>query len=113
MINIRFKRKEDRLICYTVEGHAEYYENGETIYDDVVCGVVSNLAQVVILGITEILHFSVEYTAEEGYIYLDLCKLGIKELEDCQVLMQTMLLSLENLEISYGNYINVLVEEVQ
>jgi uncharacterized protein len=113
MINILFKRKNTKLVSYLVKGHAEFESNGETVYDDVVCGVVSNLAQVTILGVTEVLGFDAVYTAEEGNILLDLDILTFEEVECCQVLMETMLLALSNLEISYGEYIKVLVEEVQ
>lgn len=113
MINIIFKRKSGCLISYLVEGHAEYESNGETVYDDVVCGVVSNLAQVTILGVTVVLGIEVVYSAEEGYISLDLDALSPEELNKCQVLMETMLLGLTNLEFSYSEYIKVLVEEVQ
>jgi uncharacterized protein len=113
MINIIFKKKSGNLLSYLVEGHAEYESEGTTLYDDVVCGVVSNLAQVTILGVTEVLGIDVEYSAEEGYIFLKLETLSSEELEECQVLMKTMLLGLTNLELSYGKYIKVLVEEVQ
>jgi uncharacterized protein YsxB (DUF464 family) len=113
MINIVFKKKEYKLVSYSVNGHAEYEHNDTTIYDDVVCGVVSNLAQVTILGVTEVLKLPAAYVAEEGDISLNLEGLLPEELNDCQVLMETMLLGLKNLEISYGEYIKILVEEVQ
>ena len=45
MITVNFKQKCGLLISYKVDGHAEYEIDNEIIYDDVVCGVVSNLAQ--------------------------------------------------------------------
>lgn len=113
MINIVFKRKSGSLLSYVVEGHAEYESDGTTVYDDVICGVVSNLAQVTILGVTEVLGIDTDYSAEEGYISLNLETLNSEELNKCQVLMETMLLGLTNLELSYAEYIKVLVEEVQ
>lgn len=113
MINIIFNRKSGDLISYVVDGHAEYISDGVTVYDDVVCGVVSNLAQVTILGVTEVLNIDAEYSADEGHISLNLEALSSEEIKKCQVLMETMLLGLTNLELSYSEYIKVLVEEVQ
>lgn len=114
MIEIVFEKKSDMLLSFHVEGHAEYFdlEEDTVIYDDVVCGCVSNLAQVTILGVLEVLKLKPGYVAEEGNIQLDLKKLSLKDIEEAQVLLQTMLLGLKNLEISYGKYIKVLVEEV-
>ena len=113
MISIVFKKKASKLVEYFVQGHAEYELNNEVIYDDVVCGVVSNLAQTMILGVEEVLKFKAKYLAEDGYILLNLEELSETQLEKTQVLLETMLLALNNLEITYGEYIKVRVEEVQ
>ena len=59
-----------------MDGHAEYFDVKEntTVYDDVVCGSVSNLAQVTILGVLEVLKLKPTYM-EEGNIALDVSKL--------------------------------------
>lgn len=115
MIVGNFKRRDGKLESFHVDGHAEYFnfEENTTIYDDVVCGCVSNLAQVTILGMLEVLKLNPSYVAEEGNIRLDLSNLSTVELDSAQVLLETMLLGLKNLEISYGKYIKVIVEEVQ
>lgn len=115
MITINFTRKSSMLVSFHVDGHAEYFDAEEkvNIYDDVVCGCVSNLAQVTILGALEVLKLKATYIAEEGNIGLDLSNLSDIEIDKAQVLLETMLLGLQNLEISYRKYIKVLVEEVQ
>ncbi|GAA0124323.1 MULTISPECIES: ribosomal-processing cysteine protease Prp [Clostridium] len=115
MININFTKKSSELVSFRVNGHAEYYDRQEkvTVYDDVVCGCVSNLAQVTILGLVEVLKLNATYVADEGDIQLDISNLLHSEIESAQVLLETMLLGLQNLEISYGKYLKVLVEEVQ
>lgn len=113
MIDIVFHKKKENLIAFTVSGHAEYEEGDEVIYDDVICGVVSNLAQVTILGVTEVLKINAPYIAEDGDIQLDISKLSSEGIKECEVLFKTMLLGLQNLELSYGEYIKVMVEEVQ
>lgn len=115
MISIDFKRNDNMLVSFHVDGHAEYFDLNEniTIYDDVVCGVVSNLAQVTILGVLEVLKLKPTYIAEEGNIALDVSKLSAVEIKSTQVLLETMLLGLKNLEINYEKYIKVIEEEVQ
>ena len=115
MITVTFKKNNEKLVSFHVDGHAEYYDNKEkvVIYDDVVCGCVSNLAQVTILGVVEVLKLNPSYVAEEGNIRLDLRNLLADDLNKAQVLIETMLVGLKNLEISYGKYIKVIVEEVQ
>ncbi|MEG1255144.1 ribosomal-processing cysteine protease Prp [Clostridium sp.] len=115
MISVDFKRNAGMLVSFHVIGHAEYFDLKEntTVYDDVVCGCVSNLAQVTILGVLEVLNLKPTYVAEEGNIALDISKLSNVEIKSTQVLLETMLLGLKNLEISYEKYIKVIVEEVQ
>lgn len=114
MITVVFNKKSDFLVSFHVDGHADYFDSKENtiIYDDVVCGCVSNLAQVTILGMLEVLNLNPSYIAEEGNIQLDLNGLSDEEISSAQVLLETMCLGLRNLEISYGKYIKVLVEEV-
>lgn len=115
MIKVNFKRNNGMIVSFHVDGHAEYFDFKEniTVYDDVVCGSVSNLAQVTILGVLEVLKLEPTYIAEEGNIALDVSKLSQVEIESTQILLETMLLGLKNLEISYEKYIKVIVEEVQ
>jgi len=56
MIKVTFKRTKSMLVSFHVYGHAEYFDvkQNTTVYDDVVCGSVSNLAQVTILGVLEV-----------------------------------------------------------
>lgn len=113
MIKIIFKQNGDNLVSYHISGHAEYKDGNEVVYDDVVCGVVSNLGQVTILGVTEVLKLKVPYVAKDGDISLDISHLSQEDIEKCQTLFRTTLLGFQNLEFSYGEYINVSVEEVQ
>ncbi|MDT8715286.1 ribosomal-processing cysteine protease Prp [Clostridium sp. 19966] len=115
MITVQFKRdiKSKILIGYNVDGHAEYQDGDTMVYDDLVCGVVSNLAQVTIIGVTEVLGIDASYVAEEGDIRLDISELSIEAISSCQVLLETMLLGLQRLEITYSEYIKVFIEEVR
>lgn len=124
MINVVFKKKDDLFVAYVIKGHADrtaksfekdndnYDSEMNMIYDDVVCSNVSLLGQICMIGIEEVLKLKVDCTAEEGYIALSLEDLTLKEIEKTQVLMETTFLGLKNLELTYGEYINLTLEEV-
>lgn len=108
MIEIKFLERAGKLVSFNVKGHADYAEYGS----DIVCSAVSAVAQTVIIGITEVLKFNVNFIADDGDIAIDLTSLQMSELDKCQVLMEATLLGLKSMEISYGDYIKVGLEEV-
>lgn len=101
-------KKYEYLIAFKIEGHAGFKEEGE----DIVCSAISMISQTTLIGILEVLKIDVEYYIEDGFLNLSLEKNSMEEIKKCQVLLQTMLLGLKNIEITYGDYINVRVEEV-
>lgn len=118
MIHIKFIKKNNLLESFKVTGHAEAVKNGKVIYDDVVCGVVSALTVATINGITDICKMPSKFHAKDGDIFLDISKsINSNEIDDftkkkSQVLMETLLLSFKNLEITQNEYIKLKVEEV-
>jgi uncharacterized protein YsxB (DUF464 family) len=108
MTSVSFKKKYEYLIAFKIEGHAGFKEEGE----DIVCSAISMISQTTLIGILEVLKIDVEYYIEDGFLNLSLEKNSMEEIKKCQVLLQTMLLGLKNIEITYGDYINVKVEEV-
>lgn len=108
MTNVIFKKKNEKLVAFKIEGHAEFDVEGE----DIVCSAISMVSQTTLIGILEVLKVDVEYYVEDGFLSLSLEKKTMEDIEKCQVLLQTMLLGLKNIEITYGDYINVKEEEV-
>lgn len=124
MIDIAFKKKDGMLVSYVIRGHADrtaksfeksndnYDPETNMLYDDIACSGVSLLGQICILGIEEVLKLKVECTVEEGYIALNLENLTLREIKKTQVLMETTLIGLKNLELTYREYMNIILEEV-
>lgn len=108
MINICFKKNSGKILGFNIEGHAGYREEGE----DIVCSAVSALSYTILNGITEILKIGVEHIIKDGFLQLSLRDNSLEEIEKCQVLLETMLLGFESMEIGYSDYIKVQVEEV-
>jgi len=108
MINARFIKKCEKIVSVKLSGHAESSDDGY----DVVCSAVSAVSITITNGITEILNIKPIIGIEDGFLSLDLNKLTNKEIESSQILLETMLLGLKNIEINYSDYINVVLEEV-
>jgi uncharacterized protein YsxB (DUF464 family) len=109
MISIKFLKKQDNLVSMQAIGHAEFDEYGK----DIVCSAVSALSVAILNGITDVLHFKpVFHIDEDGFLSINIENLHIEQIKTCHVLMETLLLGLQNIEINYSEYINVKVEEV-
>ena len=108
MTSVLFKRDSGKLVSVHIEDHAGYADAGE----DIVCSAISAISLTIANGITEVLNIKANCTVQDGYLLINLQDLKEKEIEECQTLMETMLLGLKNVELSYGDYIKVEVEEV-
>lgn len=109
MIKVIFKRKCNYLVSFDINGHAGYDYEGY----DIVCSAISALSITISNGITEIVGVKAEISEHEGYLNLDLKDQSQMQVEKCQVLMETMLLGVKNIEDNYRDYIKLEVKEVQ
>jgi uncharacterized protein len=96
------------LVSVKLKGHADSVEEGY----DLVCCAVSVLSQSILIGLTEVLNLDVNYSIDNGFLSFSLENMSQSDVSKCQVLMKTMLLGLERIELSYGKYINICVKEV-
>lgn len=108
MVNVIFRKESCNLVSVKLKGHAESVDEGQ----DLVCASVSVISQTILIGITEVLNFKIDYSIDDGFLSFSLEDLSEDDIGKCQVLMETMLLGLKSVEIGYGEYINVKVEEV-
>lgn len=108
MINVRLERHCDKLVSFDIEGHAGFDEEGR----DIICSAISVLSGAIVNGITEVLKIKAPYDFKDGFLNLNLKNLSQDDIERSQVLMETMLITLKSLLVTYGDYINVNVEEV-
>lgn len=108
MVSAEFKKKSCNLVSVALKGHAESVDEGY----DLVCSAVSSISQTILIGIVEVLKLKIDYSIDDGFLSFSLENLSIDNIRECQVLMQTMLLGLKSVELGYGEYIKVKVEEV-
>lgn len=109
MTNVTFEKHNEKLISFKIIGHAGYDEFNK----DIVCSGISAISQTIVNGIIEVAKVKADYEIDEdGFLSLTLKNLNDSDIEKCQILMETMLIGLKSMEINYGEYINVKIEEV-
>ena len=108
MTKALFKKKGKNLVSFKIDGHTGY----DDTHKDIVCSAISALSCGIGDGIIEILKISPECYMKDGFLSMSFEKVPIKELENAQPLLHTLLLGLKNIELKYFDYIKVKVEEV-
>lgn len=109
MTNICIYRKNKDIVKYTVSGHTGFEAAGE----DIVCAAVSALATSALNGITDVVGITAGYEVREAYLECILPEtLSETERYGAKVLLETLYLSLKDLEKQYREYITITELEV-
>jgi uncharacterized protein len=110
MTNVKFYNRSNKIIGFKIYGHAAPRELALDV--DLTCAAISAISQTTLIGILEVLKIDATYKIEDGFLNLTLQNQSNEDIERCQVLLETMLLGLRSIEITYSDYINVELEEV-
>ena len=110
MVKVEFVRSSGKLVSFKIKGHAMPREAQNEV--DLVCAAISAISQTTVIGIEEVLKIKANYDIEDGFLNLNLENLNLEDVERCQILLETMMLGLKIIEITYGDYIKVETEEV-
>lgn len=105
MIHADFVKSDDRLLGFSISGHAGYDDYGY----DIVCASVSSAVQMTVNGVTEILKLKADVTVEENLIKMMLSK---KEAQKAQSFLEAFMLHLNLLAQDYEGTIQVNLSEV-
>lgn len=109
MINITAIKDEYSIVEFKITGHANYNDYGR----DIVCSSISVLAQTTVIALHDLLGIKIDYQIEDGYLYCRLPNdISIEIRERAKILLDAMLLGIENLQVTYKEYINVVIKEV-
>lgn len=112
MTTITITRDNNRRIGrFTVEGHAEYGEAGK----DIVCASVSAITGTAIVGLEQFLGIkpTVNVDSKRGYLDCGITgRLTDRQVEDANVILETMILGLKDISKKYKKYLRVLDKEV-
>lgn len=109
MIRVNFIRDHSGLIReFSILGHAGFDEPGR----DIICSAVSAIAYTALGGMEELVGI-LNYTEKDGYMKFNL-PAGIEKDKEktVRVILDTMAIGLKQIENDYGEYIEVIDEEV-
>lgn len=110
MTKIIIYKNKDFLTGFEVVGHTGYAEQGS----DIVCSAVSSMTQMAVVGLDQVLKLKLNVKKDEKKGYL-LCKLS-KNLSNDEILkaqdfLNTLKISLEDVERDFKKYINMEVKD--
>ena len=107
MTTVTFKKNQDNEILeFIADGHTNYGVEGE----DIVCAGVSSIIQTAALGILMKARVEAKITKDDkkGYLKLELPKgLDVVQRHDCNVILDTMVLGLADLQENYSDFIEL------
>ena len=104
MIRVRFHTAGDKLIGFTLDGHAGWGASGQ----DIVCAAVSSAAYMTANTVTEILGATANITVDDGYMDVRLTD----KIADCQDILSGFRLHLEALQEQYPKRVHLMNTEV-
>lgn len=107
MIEVTIYGEKNNITSFTLSGHAESGPKGH----DLVCAGVSAVAFGAVNAITSICHLDlqIDQAKDGGYLSVALPKdMLVEQLNNAQILLKGMLISLETIERSYGDYIKII-----
>lgn len=109
MIKIEIYRKNNKIVKFTISGHADYAGHGE----DIVCSSVSTSATQTLNAILELLKLKPEYTYEEGYINCNLENIDLNGRDaELDILLESMYVMLEDISKEYSKKVKLIEKEV-
>lgn len=109
MTNIKFFRKNGKLVGVEASGHTGYAEQGE----DIVCAAASSIIQTAVLGLMQLLGIAVSYevNADKGYLKVALPSVvSSEQSHDADIILRTAYLGVSDLYEEYSDYITLEVE---
>ena len=110
MTHIKIKTKNNNIISFEISGHTGYEDSGK----DILCAAISSISQSACLGITKVLNIKavINKNDKKGYLKLVLPNnLTESQSRECQIILKTMQISLQDLLFDYSNYIKLEVQD--
>lgn len=99
--------KDRSITSVECDGHTGYGVEGE----DIVCASISSIVQTAWLGILQVAAVNVKSELREGYLKLELPDdLTDKQRSDCDIILNTMLLGVQDLYEGYSDFISLEVK---
>ena len=110
MTKFKFFKNDNNFVGFECLGHTGYDEYGK----DILCATISGITQSVVLGLTKVLKLKIELKRNDkkGYLKVELPKdIKSNDLQQAQVLLNTLYESIRDLNLGYSSYISMEVIE--
>lgn len=101
MILVKVNADAKGITGVKISGHSTYAPVGK----DIVCAAVSTITQGTVLALEEVVEADIHYEMFDGYLKLELIERDLKKFEQSQILLKAMVLTLQNIELSYPDHI--------
>ncbi len=99
-----FRNKSHKITGFTVSGHAGFGDAGT----DIVCAAVTTAVMTTVNGLSDVAKIEFTPTVREGYVACALPEqLTEKERHDADLLLESLVLTLENLAEQYVAYVTL------
>lgn len=108
MTSVIVKKTNGSVVSLVASGHTGYAESGE----DIVCAAISAIIQTAAMGLTEVagIKARVDRNDEDGYFGITLPSLGEDKRRDADLIIETALRGIADIEKSYPDFINLEVK---
>lgn len=107
MTTIRIKKNNNDIKSVECSNHTGFAEYGK----DIVCAGVSSITQTAVLGIKELTNCKHNFVIDEksGFLKLEIIDIdkNSADYKNAQVILNTMLLGIKNLQEQYPKYIKL------
>jgi len=110
MTDIKFFKNNNVFIGFECSGHSGYAKAGK----DIVCAAISSLTQSVVLGLQDVCYIGIRMTIDnsQGYIKVIIpSDTEERKIRDAQILLETLYLTIKDLQNGYSKYISMEVIE--
>ncbi len=108
MTKVIITRIDNHIVEVHCSGHTGYAEQGE----DIVCAALSSVVQTALLGLMQIACVDADYSVDEekGGLYIIIPKLAPNVRRDADMILETMLVGINDLYLSYSDFIDLEVK---
>ena len=104
MITITIRKEKDKVVAFSVTGHAEYADEGQ----DIVCSAVSALTINTVNSIEQLTSDRICTAQSDGELHAEM--LGTVSPE-AHLLLQSMYLGLQSVAEQYPGHVKIIVTE--
>lgn len=109
MTKVTITKKHGYITTVECDGHTNYGEAGE----DIVCAALSSVVQTALLGLMAVVgvNVAVKRNDKNGYLKFSLPEtMTDSDKEKCEIILQTMLCGVSDLNIGYSDFIELEVK---